>query len=600
MRREEMHEIISQGITGRLSRREVITRLTMLGLSTSAIASALAASGLRPARAAAPGKRGGSGPLRLLYWQAPTILNPHLALGTKDFHAARVCTEPLLSLSGTGVFKPVLATEVPTRANGGLSADGKSVTYKLKQGVKWADGRPFSADDVVFTFHFVNNKETGAISYAYYQDVAKVEALDPHTVRVTFKNPTPAWYLPFVGSNGQIVPRHALDPYVGNNARNAPFNIKSFGTGPYKVDLFRPGDLVVYSINEFYRDPDKPAFSQVQIKGGGDAASAARAVLETGEYDYAWNLQVEWPILERMAQGGKGVIIAEGGGGVEQIYVNQSDPNKEVDGQRSSIKTPHPFLTDPKVRQAMSLAIDRETIAKQLYGQTGIATSNILTTPSKLNSKNTKIAFDIAKANQILDEAGWQRGPDGIRSKGGVKLQVAYATSVNTLRQKEQEVVKAGWTQLGIGVTLKSVDASVYFGSMPGNNDTLAHFYTDVEMHTTTFPSPFPAAYMGRYYSGDPAKDIAQKENNWSGLNICRWVNKDYNALYEKALTELDPKKNDELWIKMNDIVVSQGVSMPIIERKIVSARAKTLDTGPNLTPFDSEPWNIADWRRIG
>ncbi len=593
--------MIAHRVNGRISRREMIARLSMLGLSSSAIASLLAGAGFEPVRAAAaPARRGGSGILKLLYWQAPTILNAHLAVGVKDVHASHVCTEPLLTVDASGVFGPVLAAEVPTRANGGLGADGKTVTYKLKRDVKWADGRGFTADDVVFTFQYINNRQTAAISYSYYENVAKVEAPDPYTVRVTFKAPTPAWYQAFVGSNGQILPRHALDPYIGNNSRNAPFNIKSFGTGPYKVETFRPGDLVVYSINEYYRDPAKPAFDQVQIKGGGDATSAARAVLETGEYDYAWNLQVEWPVLQQMMQGGKGAIITVGGGGVEQIYCNQTDPNKEVDGQRASIKTQHPFLTDPKVRQALSLAVDRETIAKQLYGTTGEATPNILTTPTRLASKNTKIVFDIARANQLLDEAGWQRGPDGIRSKGGVRMQVTFATSVNTLRQKEQEIVKAGWSQLGIAVTLKSVDAAVYFGSMPGNNDTLSHFYTDFEMHTSTFPSPFPVAYMRRFYSGDPAKDFAQKENNWSGINITRWSNKEYNRLYDQALVELDPKKNDALWIKMNDMVVSQGVSLPIIDRKNVSAHAKTLNVGPNMTPFDSETWNIADWRRAG
>ena len=600
MERARMREIMAMGMTGRLSRREVIARLAMLGLGSSAIASALAASGLRPARAAAPAKRGGSGVVKLLYWQAPTILNPHLASGTKDFHASHVCTEPLLNADVAGAFRPVLAAVVPSRANGGLARDGKSVTYKLKRGVKWADGRAFTADDVVFTFQFINNRQTGAITYASYQDVEKVEALDPYTVRITFKTATPAWYLPFVGSNGQILPRHALDAYVGNNSRNAPFNLKSFGTGPYKVDSFRPGDLVVYSINEFYRDATKPAFDQVQIKGGGDAASAARAVLETGEYDYAWNLQVEWPVLERMMQGGKGVVISESGGGVEQIFVNQSDPNKQIDGQRASIRAPHPFLTDPMVRQAMGMAIDRETMAKQLYGPTGDATANILTTPTRLNSKNTHAAFDIGKANQLLDEAGWQRGPGGIRSKNGIRLQVTYVTSVNTLRQKEQEIVKAGWASLGIAVTLKAIDAAVYFGSAPGNNDTLSHFYSDVEMHTQSSGSPFPASYMARYYSGDPAKDIPQKENKWSGANICRWISKDYNALYDQALVDLDPKKNDALWIKMNDLVVTQGISLPLIDRKIVSARAKTLDVGANMTPFDSETWNLADWRRTG
>jgi peptide/nickel transport system substrate-binding protein len=598
MRRDEVHQIVTLGMTGRLSRREVIARLLMLGLSSSAIASALAGAGLQPARAAGPGRRGESGVLKVLYWQAPTIVNPHLSTGTKDYHASHLCTEPLLTLDAAGVFTPVLAAEVPSRANGGVSADGRSVTYKLKQGVKWADGQPFTADDVVFTYQFVANKETGAITLSTYIDIEKVEALGPYAVKITFKTPTPAWFVPFVGENGQIIPKHALENYVGANSRNAPFNLKSFGTGPYKVESFRPGDLVIYSINDNYRDPTKPAFQQVQIKGGGDAVSAARAVLETGEYDYAWNLQVEWPVLQAMTRAGKGVLLTERGSGVEQIFCNQTDPNKEIDGQRSSVKAPHPFLTDVKVRQALSMAVDRETMATQLYGQEGDATSNILTTPARVASKNTKMVFDIAKANQLLDEAGWQRGPDGIRQKGGVKLQVTYVTSVNSLRQKEQQIVKDGFTKLGVAVTLQSVDAGTFFSSSPGNNDTYAHFYRDLEMFTQTFSSPFPSQYMSRHYSGDPARNLAQKENNWSGYNITRWVNKEYNQLFDQAQSELDPKKSDALWIKMNDIVVGQSVSIPLIDRRFVSARVVNLDVGENLSPFDSETRNIADWRR--
>ncbi|HYM71206.1 MAG TPA: peptide ABC transporter substrate-binding protein [bacterium] len=582
----------------RLSRREAIVRLMALGMSAGGISSVLAAATAQPARAAAAGGRGSSGVLKLLYWQAPTILNPHLAQGTKDFHAARICCEPLLTVNAAGVFTPVLAAEVPSRANGQVAADGKSVIYKLRSGVKWADGRPFTADDVVFTFQFIANKQTAATTYGTYVNVAKVEPVNPVTVKITFKAPTPAWYLPFVGEQGQVLPRHALDAYVGSNARNAPFNLKSFGTGPYVVESFRPGDLVVYSVNPNYRDPNKPAFSQVQMKGGGDATSAARAVFETTEYDYSWNLQVEWPVLQHMIAEGKGQLLTGAGGGVEQIYCNFTDPSKEVDGQRSSVKAPHPFLTDLKVRQALALAADRATIAKELYGLEGDATANILTTPTSLASKNTKMAFDIARANQLLDEAGWQKGPDGIRQKGGVKMQVSYQTSVNSLRQKEQEIVKAGWAQIGVGTTLKSVDAGVFFSSSPGNNDTYAHFYTDVEMFTSTFGSPFPASYMGRFYSGDPAKTIAQKENDWSGLDITRWVDKDFNAWYDQAQVELDPKKNADLWIKMNDRVVDQAVSIPLIDRKSVDSHVNSLDVGQNLSPFDSATRNIADWRR--
>jgi peptide/nickel transport system substrate-binding protein len=599
MRPRDIGRLVKEVTAGRLTRRQAVTRLTELGLSISAIYAILDRATARPAAAATAG-RGVQGTLKLLYWQAPTIVNPHLAQGTKDFHASRAVLEPLLTVTTAGVFAPVLAVEIPSRANGGIAADGRSVTYKLKRDVKWADGRPFTSDDVVFTFNFIRNKETGATTYGTYVNVDKVEPVDAYTVKITFKDPTPAWFLPFVGEQGQILPRHALDAYVGSNARNAPFNGKSFGTGPYKVESFRPGDLVVYSINEYYREPNKPAFSQVQIKGGGDATSAARAVLETGEYDYAWNMQVEWPVLDHMLQGGKGALLTEGGGGVEQIYCNQTDPNKDIDGQRSSLKAPHPFLSDLKVRQALSLAIDRVTMAKQLYGEEGDATSNVLTTPSRLASKNTKLAFDLDRANRLLDEAGYARGSDGTRQKGGVKLEATYVTSVNTLRQKEQQIVKEGFAKLGVGLTLQSVDAGVFFSSAPGNNDTYAHFYRDLEMFTSTFGSPFPSSYMARFYSGNPAHDIPQKENNWSGIDTPRWQSKEYNALYDEAQKELDPKKNDALWVKMNDLVVGQAISIPLIDRKIVSVRSNTLETGHNMSAFDSETRNIADWRRRG
>jgi len=263
------------------------------------------------------------------------------------------------------------------------------------------------------------------------------------------------------------------------------------------------------------------------------------------------------------------------------------------------LKAPHPFLTDLKVRQALALATDRQTIAQQLFGQEGDATSNTLTVPTIYMSKNTKIVYDLARANQLLDEAGYQRGPDGIRQKNGVRLQVVYQTSVNSLRQKEQEIIKAGWEKIGVAATLKSIDAGVFFSSSPGNTDTFEHFYADIEMYTTA-SDPFPNSYMGRFYSGNPGMYIAQKENDWAGINITRYVDSTYNAMFDQVQAELDPRKSIELWIKLNDRLVEQAVTIPIIDRKFVSGRANTLDVGQNMLPFDTETLNIADWRRTG
>ncbi|HEV2283092.1 MAG TPA: ABC transporter substrate-binding protein [bacterium] len=178
-----------------------------LGLSLAAVWAVLDRATARPARGAAPG-RGAHGTLRLLYWQAPTILNPNLAGGTKDSHGSRVVLEPLFTADAAGTLSPVLAAQVPTRQNGGLAADGRSVTFRLKQGVRRADGRPFTSDDVIFTHHFAANRQTGATSYASYENVAKVEPLNASSVKVSFKDPTPFWFRGFVGASGAILPRH--------------------------------------------------------------------------------------------------------------------------------------------------------------------------------------------------------------------------------------------------------------------------------------------------------------------------------------------------------------------------------------------------------
>ena len=550
------------------------------------------------APAASGGARGAGGSLRVLMWQGPTILNPHLSQGTKDYTAARFCCEPLITMSADGKITPVLAAEVPSKDNGGLGADGKTVTYKLKQGVKWADGQPFTSADVVFTYEFVNNKESAATTAGSYVDLEKVEAVDPMTVRLTFKSQTGGWYVPFSGSNGQVVPKHALEKYVGAASRDAPFNLKAFGTGPFLVEEFKPGDVVTLVANPNYREPNKPFFSKVEIKGGGDAVSAARAVLQTGEYDYAWNLQVEAQVLNQLLQGGKGDLVIGDGGGVEQVILNQADPNTETDGERSHPKSKHPFLTDVRVRQAMALAIDKETMAKQLYGPTGAAAANVLTTPSSLASKATKVEFNVDKANQLLDQAGYKRGGDGIRvTPDGTRMKVLYQTTINSLRQKEQDVVKDGWQKIGIETELKSIDAGVFFSADVGNPDTNAKFYADAEMFTATFDAPFPLQYMKRFYGANPELDWAQKSNKWSPPNYLKWSNDEYNKLYEQVKTETDVQKASQMWIQMNDLVVNNYVSIPLIDRKSTDGKIKTLK-GPELSPFDNWSWNVADWSK--
>ena len=629
-------DLLAAARGGRLSRRDVLVRAAGLGLSAPAIAALLAAcggtsatpttattsststttttgaststtttsaatpvAGASPAAAATTvttsGQRGGGGQLKLLWWQAPTILNGHLAQGTKDFDASRVVLEPLADFDKDGNPVAILAAEIPSLSNGGVAQDGMSVTWKLKQGVKWSDGQPFTSADVKFTFDYVSNKDTSATTSGSYTGIASVDVVDDATVKVTFKKPTPGWFTVFCGANGYIVPQHVLQSFVGTNARNAPFNLKPIGTGPYKVDSFTPGDNVQYSINTNFREANAPYFDTVNLKGGGDATSAARAAIQTGDVDYAWNLQVSADVLTSLQSGGVGQLIITPGSSSEQIQVNMTDPNTDVNGEKSHFGTPHPFQTDPKVRQAYALAIQRDVMASKLYGPAGTATANVLVAPANFVSKNTSWKFDLTAAGALLDGAGWTKGSDGVRAKGGVKMQITFQTSVNQLRQQEQELVKASFQQLGITMTLKSVDAGVYFSSDAGNPDTYAHFYTDLEMFTNGPSTPYPLDYMIRWYG--KTDNIAQKSNNWAGNNITRWQNSDYDTAYESALTELDPAKQAQLFVTMNDLVVNNYVGINEVARNGVSGAAKNLQN-LNLSPWSSDLWNLAHWTR--
>lgn len=615
MRSHDIDLLFAEIRSGRLSRRDVLRRGAALGLSAPVIAALLAAcgggsAGETPAPptdggaaqtpsgspgTAQTGQRGQGGTLKLLWWQAPTILNPHLAQGTKDFDAAAVVLEPLADVDINAQLVPKLAAEIPSLENGGVAEDGRSVTWRLKEGVVWSDGEPFTSADVKFTYDYVINEQTTATTVGNYRIIESIETPDEHTVVIHFNNPTPGWFNVFVGPYGMILPEHVLRDFVGDQARNAPFNLKPVGTGPFKVDDFRPGDVVLYSVNESYRDEGKPFFAQVELKGGGDASSAARAAIQTGEVDYAWNLQVQEQVLASLEEGGQGIASVTPGVSVERILVNQSDPRTEVNGERSHLGTPHPWQADLAVRQAYALAVQRDLIATQLYGRGGEATSNILVAPPKFVSQNTSWRFDLEEAGRLLDDAGWVQGPDGIRARDGVRMEIVYQTTVNPVRQQTQEIVKAAFEELGISVQLKSIEAGVFFSSEAGNPDTAAHFYADLEMFTNNPSSPYPLDYMVSWW-GDPS-NIAQKDNNWSGNNYERWQNEEYDELYQQASTELDEQRQIDLMTRMNDLVVNNVAVIPQIQRNNVQGQAKNL-SGLELSPWTSDLWNIANWVR--
>jgi peptide/nickel transport system substrate-binding protein len=594
MDERDIRRLLDEVKAGRLSRRSFVRTMVALGLTAPLAAQLLASARVAQAQPRAtaftPTRRGGGGQLKVLWWQAPTLLNPHFATGTKDWDGSRVFYEPLAAFDPDGNLVPVLAAGIPSVDNGGLARDGTWVIWNLKKGVTWHDGRPFTADDVVFNWEYAADPAAASVNLGTYREVERVEKLGEHAVKVVFNSSTPFWFDAFCG-NRTLIPRHLFEAYRGAKSREAPSNLRPVGTGPYKFVDFKPGDIVRAEINPNYHVPNRPFFDAFEMKGGGDAASAARAVLQTGEYDYAWNMQVEDEILRRLEQTGKGRIEIWPTGNIEHIQINFTDPGKEVDGERSSVKAPHPILTDPAVRAALNVLVDRSSVHEQIYGRQGQTSANFLNAPSRFHSRNTRWEFSIDKANHILDSAGWRRGPDGIRVKDGKRLKFVYQTSINAPRQKTQAIVKQACGKAGIELELKTVVASVFFASDPANPDTYSHFYTDLQMYNTGPAAPDPTRLMWQFVSWQ----VASKENKWAGRNITRWHSEEYDRLYRAAEREMDPVKRAATFIRMNDLLIQNVVVIPVLWRNGVGAATARL-RGMDLSGWDSTFWRLAYW----
>jgi peptide/nickel transport system substrate-binding protein len=588
-----VEELLDDVRHGAISRRAFVRAMLALGVTAPLAQEVLSASGVATASAQepawTPSRSGGGGALRALWWQAATLLNPHLTSGLKDADGARLCYEPLVSFDGEGAMVPVLAQEIPSVENGAVARDGLSVVWRLKRNVVWQDGQPFTAADVVFTWEYAADPATTATSLGTWERVDRVERVDSHTVRIVFKRPTPFWAQVGVSA---IIPRHVFQPWKGAKAREAPANVRPVGTGPYRIVDFRPGDRIRAELNPHYHVPNRPFFDTVEVKGGGDAVSAARAVLQTGEYDYAWNLQVEDDVLKRLERGGKGRVVTAYGGAIEHVLVNQTDPWQEVDGERASPGSVHPFLTDPAVRTALRLLVDRTAVQTEIYGRGGVATGAYVNAPARFRSPNAAWEFNVDKAALALEAGGWRRSPDGIRTRDGVRLKTVFQTSINAPRQKTQALIKRAAAQAGIDVEIKSVAGSAYFSSDPANTDTAGHFYADLQMYTVSMGAPDPEGLMRQFTSAE----AASRANKWQRRNVTRFRSDDYDRVFRAAEVELDPVKRAALFVRLNDLVVQQAVVVPIVARGQVAAVSSRLKDVA-LSGWDPDFWRLAWWR---
>ncbi|MDB6176443.1 peptide ABC transporter substrate-binding protein [Paracoccus sp. Z330] len=547
---------------------------------------------------AAMAERGSDGDLKIIYWQAPSTMNPYLSSGTKDAEASSLVLEGLAGFNEKGEVIPRLAVEIPSIDNGGISEDLKTVTWKIREDARWSDGTPVTSADAKFTADYCLHPEGGCAQAARYQGIASVDTPDDRTVIVNYTEPRPNPFTAFTGATSPILQKAQFENCVGTAASTCTEeNFNPIGTGAFKVVEFKTNDVVTLEANPEYRDPVKPAFATVTLKGGGDATAAARAVLETGEFDYAWNLQLAPDVLASMETAGRGQLVTGFGTLVERIEMNLTNPSSDLpDDERSTPSHPHPILSDERVRRALSMAIDRELLTEIGYGQAGRATCNLVPAPELFASDNTScLTQDVEGAKALLDEAGWTMGGDGIREKDGMKLSLLFQTSVNAVRQDFQALIKQWWSEIGVETELKTVDPSVFFGGDAGSPDTFQRFYADVEMYANNFDGTDPEPYLAQY----TCDKIPGPDDQWQGENINRFCDESYDAKLVELGKTGDIEQRAALARAMNDMLTKDSmVIVPLVDRGRVSAHANDLG-GVLLNTWDSEIWNAADWYRI-
>ena len=625
-----LRSLVDDLSSGAISRRDFMTRAgafgiasgTALVLANAATVSAKngyrngfavyqAADGTPAAspEAGAPGRsaentegqtRGEGGDLRLIQWQPPAFLSPHVSSGTKEYLGAQPVIEPLIDYNPEAIMIPNLVTEVPSVEAGTLAEDLTWVELTVVEGITWSDGEPLTAADIAFTIDWVMNPENNSTSFSSYEPISGHELVDDYTIRVTFRTPNPFWFDPFTGtSTGNVYPKHILEV----EGSHEQFMLKPIGTGPYVVESFTPNDEVIFAMNENYREANKPYFSSVYLKGGGDAAAAARAVLQTGEFHYAWNIVLEPDVLAQMAtEDGPGEILAVPGvsASVERVNMQFADPWTEVDGQRSEMNTPHPFLTDPAVRRAVLLGVNRQLIVDNFYGEGQAVATNIIYGDEAVTSTNTVYEYDPEQARQVLEDAGWVLNDNGVREKDGVELNVVYATSVNALRQKIQAVVKANLDEIGFNIMLEQIDAGAYFDASEGVEDNIYKFYWDFNQFQSVPNNPRPLSFLNGWYSGPDRSNVAQQSNAWNGGNIQRWINDDFDAAYEAAMVETDAERLTELFVEMNDLVMLDDAILPIVLTNNPRVLARRVNRNIIArAAFSYDYWNIANWNFV-
>jgi peptide/nickel transport system substrate-binding protein len=489
----------------------------------------------------------------------PSSLNAHLYTEITVGYISQLTGAYLVKYGPDNRPEPELVTEVPTQQNGDISKDGTAITFHLRKGVRWSDGAPFNADDVVWSTNAVNNPANNEVGRDGWNLIKKIDEPDKYTVVYHLSKPYAAYEPTFFGSAGAnptVLPKHLL----GNlpNFNNVPFNAKPVGIGPYRVVVWHRGDSIELEANPYYfRGLPKIRHISYKLVPSRDTLLT---LMQTGDVGL-------WPEVPPSY--------------ISKVQALPDDKTLIRPGpwfSHLTINVSRPLVSDVRVRRAIRFAIDRPTLMKKIVQGHGVVQESVVPTVNPIAPTIPMVNYDPAKAKALLDEAGWKVGPGGIRVKNGVKmsLQLAYYTGASTA-DETVELIREELRAVGIDLQTRKFATSVFFAPYQDNGIV----YTG-KWDLTMFA-----------WQADPVGDISVFVGcdviPPAGQNISRFCDPQLQRLLDTFKVTYDENTHRRL--------LAQEVK--IVDEQVPMIVLYVLDNGyafkPSLTNFNPGAWTAFD-----
>jgi peptide/nickel transport system substrate-binding protein len=502
--------------------------------------------------------------LRIADLSDPDHLNPYLSEMDVTYDVASLIYSYLVIADDRGRLIGDLATTVPTLANGGISRDGRTYVYRLRHGVSWHDGVPFTSKDVVASWRAVMDPRNNTFEHEGYDRVASIAAPDPYTVVVHLRDRYPPFvsrfFAPLQEGGKPILPAHIIGTEGSFNTGS--LSSSPIGTGPFRFVSWDRGDRIVLErFNRYFKG--RPKLARIELHFIPDDQTIANE-LQAHRIDAIVAPQTSLLSAYRATPG---------------VVVDTAPWNTQA---ALIINTSKPALHDRAVRQAIAQSVPYDEILRDVtFG---------LYEPARNVVPPTAIGYealparrqDLAAANRLLDAAGWRRGSDGIRERNGVRLAVTVATIAGfTNGQRALLLLQAALRNIGVELAIKNYPYRTIFAAPNG----------------PVYGGTYDMAFYSNTINWDPDISNFVGCDRWypAGQNIYRFCDPRLDELERAGLRSDDPAVRAPIYRKANRLMWSDVPYIPVYEGRRLIVRSEDLrDYRPNMTA--TPWWNAWEW----